>query len=376
MDASTEKLGFIDSARGIAILLVILVHTAQAVDQIPSPVGALAKYGQMGVQLFFVVSAYTLCLTYTRRTGESKPYLSFLIRRIFRIAPLYYVGIILYFGISVIRSYYVPAHVKTDPYSFGNVLSNVLFIHGFVPSAANSIVPGGWSIGTEMAFYVCFPLVFFVFNRLRDKGMAAMLMLVVIAVLLNLLYHNMLAHRFGLQIHNNNFLYFNLINQFPVFLLGITLFFVHQLDHQNSCLPASRLLQLSGFVLSTACALLLWKFEIDLSFAVIPTVSGVSFWFLLNLLRSGFLDLKVLQRIGRVSYSMYIFHFVSVWYFLEAIKPIVLAPYWPPVIFLLFSFLAVCGVTYLVAVVSERIIESKGIALGRRALELLRARIA
>jgi peptidoglycan/LPS O-acetylase OafA/YrhL len=58
------KYPHIDSARGIAILMVILIHTAQSVHQavldfkfIPH---IIHEYGQMGVQLFFVVSAFTL----------------------------------------------------------------------------------------------------------------------------------------------------------------------------------------------------------------------------------------------------------------------------------------------------------------------------
>ena len=32
-------------------------------------------------------------------------------------------------------------------------LANVLFIHSWVPSAQNTVVPGGWSIGVEAASY-------------------------------------------------------------------------------------------------------------------------------------------------------------------------------------------------------------------------------
>ncbi len=50
---SDEKLDYIDIVRGIAILMVILVHTSQAVNGVSQLVGDINRYGQMGVQLFF-----------------------------------------------------------------------------------------------------------------------------------------------------------------------------------------------------------------------------------------------------------------------------------------------------------------------------------
>ncbi|HEY9657997.1 MAG TPA: acyltransferase family protein [Allocoleopsis sp.] len=82
------KLQSIDSLRGIAILLVILVHTSKSVEGLSFPISAISNYGQMGVQLFFIVSAYTLCLSMERRREERLKEVNFFIRRFFRIAPL------------------------------------------------------------------------------------------------------------------------------------------------------------------------------------------------------------------------------------------------------------------------------------------------
>lgn len=58
------KLKHIDALRGIAVLLVILVHTSQSIPGISLPLRYFSKYGQMGVQLFFIISAYTLYPVY------------------------------------------------------------------------------------------------------------------------------------------------------------------------------------------------------------------------------------------------------------------------------------------------------------------------
>lgn len=57
-----NRFGYIDTLRGLAIFLVLSVHTSQFY-QLGSELSTFARYGQLGVQLFFVASAYTLCIS-------------------------------------------------------------------------------------------------------------------------------------------------------------------------------------------------------------------------------------------------------------------------------------------------------------------------
>jgi peptidoglycan/LPS O-acetylase OafA/YrhL len=144
--------------RGTAILMVIAVHTSLSVPGLPQFAKLLCAYGQMGVQLFFVASAYTLSRSHVARSAEPHALANFYLRRFFRIAPLYYVAIALYLALYV-ASHDVGAAVR-GYYSARNVAANLFFLHGFVASANNHVVPGGWSIGTEVAFYAIFPALF------------------------------------------------------------------------------------------------------------------------------------------------------------------------------------------------------------------------
>jgi peptidoglycan/LPS O-acetylase OafA/YrhL len=155
------KKKYIDSIRGIAILMVIFVHTSLAIKNLGFCEKILSMYGQMGVQLFFVASAYTLCLSASNRTDETYKLRKYAIRRYFRIAPAYYLAIFFYFIISSAKIYFKTGEIMiSSQYNLVNVLSNITFVHGFYSPANNNIVPGGWSIGTEMAFYVIFPLLY------------------------------------------------------------------------------------------------------------------------------------------------------------------------------------------------------------------------
>jgi peptidoglycan/LPS O-acetylase OafA/YrhL len=59
----TERNQSLDLLRGVAILLVLLVHCAQATTSvIPGLTWFALEYGELGVQLFFLVSGYTMML--------------------------------------------------------------------------------------------------------------------------------------------------------------------------------------------------------------------------------------------------------------------------------------------------------------------------
>jgi peptidoglycan/LPS O-acetylase OafA/YrhL len=93
----TKKIEHIDSLRGVAILMVILVHTSQSITGNRMWVDIIAEYGQLCVQLFFVISAYTLCMSGKVRAEEKHATKIFYIKRFFRIAPHYYLGIVFYY---------------------------------------------------------------------------------------------------------------------------------------------------------------------------------------------------------------------------------------------------------------------------------------
>jgi peptidoglycan/LPS O-acetylase OafA/YrhL len=93
------KFKYIDALRGIAILLVMIVHTSQYGEKSQNEFfNSFFKFGAKGVQLFFLASAFTLFLSYNNRNREENKNVlrSFYIRRFFRIAPMYYIGIIFF----------------------------------------------------------------------------------------------------------------------------------------------------------------------------------------------------------------------------------------------------------------------------------------
>lgn len=144
----------LDQLRGIAILLVIASHAVQYFPTGLALVDRVCGFGRFGVQLFFIVSAYTICMMWDRRAGEPRAVQRFFFRRAARIAPAFWIALPLYLLLcGTGPSFSAPQGI--GPLEVG---LSAVFLHGFWPSTINAVVRGGWSIADEMMFYAIFPL--------------------------------------------------------------------------------------------------------------------------------------------------------------------------------------------------------------------------
>lgn len=154
-----QRLEFLDALRGIAALWVVIYHVARVPKphlEAPDWLWWVVHNGGSGVQLFFVVSAFSLCYTMPRHLAQSSPMMSFYLSRFFRIAPLFYVMLaFLIFRQVVYFEYLAPAPI---------ILANLTFIFNFIPGWQTGMVAASWTIGVEMVFYLVFPAVYFLSN--------------------------------------------------------------------------------------------------------------------------------------------------------------------------------------------------------------------
>ena len=356
------KLKHIDSIRGIAILMVILVHTSQEINNLKGIPKLISNYGQMGVQLFFVASAYTLCLSASRKKNESQPLIKYAIRRYFRIAPVYYFGILGYFLLSLVVSiYYNREMIVPAQYSFKNIASNLFFFNGFFKPGNNNIVPGGWSIGTEMAFYVVFPILYFIASKSLIKSFRNIIFFIIAGLVFSQIFLITLSLK-GILIENNNFLYYNLITQITVFILGIGYYSLNLLPN----LKHRWKIDLFGFIFFTYISIFLWRLNINYLFSLIPLVSGLSFVFLMEIFRKNeLLNRNIIVKIGKISYSMYIIHFIFAQTLTGMIQSKFVNHLGSEISLLIFYTISICG-SYYFATLSEKYIETPFIELGRK----------
>lgn len=141
--------------RGIAALAIVLFHFAH-ISGIETPAAFFIVKSSFGVavQLFFVLSAFSLMHS-TEHTMHRPAWVrEYLIKRYFRIAPLFY------FVLACMVVLLVRIALKTgaEPPSITSILLNLFFVFGFFPDPETGLVMAGWSVGVEMIFYVLFPV--------------------------------------------------------------------------------------------------------------------------------------------------------------------------------------------------------------------------
>jgi peptidoglycan/LPS O-acetylase OafA/YrhL len=145
------KLDGLLAARCYAAMSIVLFHLALLANlDMPPYLSFVTRYFGIGVPLFYVVSAFSLMIGYSTKLGSRNEIITYFIRRFTRIAPLFYVTIVIY--------YILLGRAFGKPVSLAEVVSSVLFIFNFVPQHVTGFVMASWSIGVEMAFYLIFPI--------------------------------------------------------------------------------------------------------------------------------------------------------------------------------------------------------------------------
>jgi peptidoglycan/LPS O-acetylase OafA/YrhL len=375
MEREPHRVRYIDALRGWAILLVLLTHASQgqmSIDalyqagpqspalDLPFWLRTICAYAGSGVHLFFVVSALSLALSCRARGKQS--YHAYLLRRFFRIAPMFYAGIVLYLALTGTGPrLYAPAGIG----ELESILT-IGFLHIWVTNAMNSVVPGDWSVGVEAMFYLILPVLL-----LLGRTPLRLAMLTAGFITLAQIIHQIGAG-FG------PFGAVGFPSQAAVFLFGL----IGALASRNSILRKGdgRTLQHLGaasvFLFLVAGLPFVHLPESILVYYVQFAAVACALCILLHRMSVPAVANKPLCWIGRVSFSMYILHFALLApvmaaskAFAEAINPgfgdtFLLGVYYPLLVI----------VTIACSLVTYAAIEQPGIRLGRLAIARLQKR--
>jgi peptidoglycan/LPS O-acetylase OafA/YrhL len=225
-------LEWIDALRGWAFFGVLVCHVGQKLgDSLPGWIGYWVSNGRFGVQLFYIVSCLTLVMSLDSRSGrEARPVAAFFIRRLFRIAPMFWLAIIFYCTCMARESTVWAPHGVSG----STIAATALFVHGWNPASINAAVPGGWSIAVEMNFYLLVPLFFMRVTTLRQAVWCAVLGLFVSIAADRCLLHFVQPHvAAGNMEEFLSFRQFWLPSQIPIFALGGVLFHVLRQQRAN-----------------------------------------------------------------------------------------------------------------------------------------------
>ena len=349
----------LDALRGIAILNVVMVHSIywspEHVLRTRWFVAFVAFSGQRGVQLFFLVSAFTLFLSDANRKGQRHPTLNFFIRRFFRITPMFYLAILLHWLLHL--------------YSFGTsrqVWVSVLYLAGFVPPTINRIAIGSWSVSTEAAFYMTLPLLY----RWIKTASKAIVCTVVAAVAI------WVANPYLVQWtgYPDYWYLMSLSGNCPVFLMGIAAYFIWRATiapTQQQQTPDKRML--SAALLVLFCIFYLFSIPWSIVNTVQQSAFLAIFFFALIMHPWPILVNRFTIGLGKISYSVYLLHIYIGKYVERGIEAMARHYQWAniPTVQLTAAFLGKLGFTLPIAFLTWKWIEMPAIGFGRRLIQRL-----
>jgi peptidoglycan/LPS O-acetylase OafA/YrhL len=361
-----DYLPFLDGFRGLAALWVVACHSLILSG---STLPILIR-GDIAVEIFMIMSGFLMTYHYYMRQQkepweEPKTWFKFYVRPFFRIAPLYYVLLLVYFFVApqlgVLRQEigqtYIGAlntdFVRYTDQGLWNIFLHVSFLFGFFPDyVARSPMPD-WSIALEMQFYLVFPFLMYFFRK--NYFLVSTFVIVASCVVINKIF---ISHVFV----NKAFLTTHL----KLFLIGMILAVGHQYKTKNisgSILAMATALFLAGFagggkIIQLATFLLVLLLNINEVERFFGMKTGITFLYkaLSNSLTTWLADM---------SYCVYLIHFlflIPIAHFYSHIDSYL---HLPGILRFLIVFITACVPTYLASFVLFNIVEKNGILFGK-----------
>ena len=312
----SKYLPSIDSLRALAVLAVIIYHVD--VNYLPG--------GFLGVDLFFVLSGYlisSLIIKEFRKTGTVNLY-NFYIRRARRLLPAVYFMITVGLVVMVLFNEVLLRKSHLDAI-FGYIYSSnwwYIFhkLNYFDSFGAQSPFKHLWSLAIEEQFYMIFPLLFLLVNRKKkSKDGTYKLNKNFLYVVLGLILVSLIAHILLFDINNISRIYFGTDTRAFSLLVGVVGAILYPMERLHAKVtPQQNMIYsvVSLVSIATLITVMIYTSEYNtllyrggfLLVAILGLIVIISSG-KQHTLMSRLLSFKPVVFIGKISYSLYLWHF-------------------------------------------------------------------
>lgn len=287
---------FLDTFRGLACLYVVIHHCFLQVniDTVTNTylifIGDIFEKGRWAVDSFIVISGFSLANS-MYENFDWNSYKKFVIKRAYRIIPPFYVSLLLssLLGLTVLSN---PTGNNWDnciPVNCKDIIVNILLIQDVVNDSIYSINHTFWSIAVEWKIYMLFPIITYL------KFKLSFILAVISILVFSLLTYYLLAF-LGLPFYIMSPQYILL------FFLGLvaSTLEIRKIDDKINLILFGYLIFffLMIFVIDKIKLPTFWD---DVSI-------GVLFSCLLILMKKSKTRVFIWEKVGKISYSMYLIH--------------------------------------------------------------------
>jgi len=308
MDARI-RLDGIDILRGIAVSGVVMYHFFVLLDLVHNPYFAyIHAFGSLGVPLFFVISGYLIYRSVdnsTKRMGRKRGVINYFLHRFFRIAPAYYVNL---FFLLILASLILDSSFLYSSSFLKQLLSNLTFTSYFVHRTSGFGFNGAyWTLNIEMLWYILAPLILFYIQRTRVFLVLGLLSLLYLWSINQGYFDTLFGFEdssaiYGLELR---YLATQLPGQINFFIAGILIY--------RYSLSVKRLSLKWIYLLSIVIIFLFVAFDgyygRSKSFVIGQSLTLlVSSTLFVLLYRAKIKGFTFLEWIGKISYSLYLWH--------------------------------------------------------------------
>lgn len=298
--AGVSHIPCLDGIRAVAALSVMGYHMFRDGGG-PPLLAKLSIFGQTGVDLFFVLSGFLITRILLNSRESAGYFRSFYLRRAFRIFPLYFLFLVIFFFIA-------PIFRGESPPPFSRQVWSWFFMEN-VPQTFRRLATSGpdhyWSLAVEEHFYLVWPLL--VWLAPPGRLARALLLSLFVAPFIRMAF---VAHGLGV--------FFFTLTRYDGLAMGALLAALY-----SERTVGSRGVVIAARVLAAGLALALPVLFFRLSGSragwlqvvknsLVPMIWASLFALCLFDPRAGLarrvMELSPLRWLGRISYGLYVFH--------------------------------------------------------------------
>ena len=335
-----HKFQALDGIRGFAAVMVFFYHYSL---ELFDPLALYAHFyvfrvSYAFVDFFFVLSGFVIASNYLGKINSMRAFKDFSLKRLIRLYPLLFATVMVFVVLKLYAFLFTDFNFNSESYSL-----EVLFIETIEPltfmnstpiiTSKNGMNPVSWSISAEMIAYMLFAVFCFFLPRKKWPF--------VVSILLGVVF----------MIYQERYLYtgdFGFVRGFINFSSGVLIFHLYSKVKTNVNLTKVLEGVFIFLVLATLALIAfndneLWNLLLPITFSL-----GVYVFAQEQGLLSKILKTKVMQFLGKISYSFYLNHFIVLWVYYQVVwKVLKLSP--SPIV----SFVGGIVVLFFVIIVSS-----------------------